>query len=222
MIARSLFLIAWLGLACCGAAAQAADSPGAAFPASHSPPIIDPARELKGRELVDALRKGGFVLYMRHAQAGSALPPCAASVLTPSGEEQARLVGSALRELKIPVGAVFASQTCRAQDTARALGLGEALVTEDLNPAGLPRGFDALAARGRRLAQMPPEGTNTVLVSHMHGAPRREEWIHIALCEIAVYRPDGKGGVEAVARIPAEAWQELIRSAVAGQAEMRQ
>jgi hypothetical protein len=50
----------------------------------------------------------------------------------------------------------------------------------------------------------------------MHGAPRREDWIHIALCEVAVYRPDGKGGFEAVARIPVEAWQQLIRTAVAG------
>ena len=62
-------------------------------------PIVNPANELKGSALLEALRKGGFVLYMRHAETGVVTEKCSQSNLTAAGEEQARKVGAALREL---------------------------------------------------------------------------------------------------------------------------
>ena len=68
-------------------------------------PLVNPADELKGRALVEALRAGGFVLYMRHAlQIPPTTEKCDTPGLTPVGEEQARNVGAAIRELKIPIG----------------------------------------------------------------------------------------------------------------------
>ncbi len=175
-------------------------------------PVVAPARELKGAALLEALRKGGYVLYMRHAlQIAPRLGPCEGSNLTPVGEEQARTVGNALRALKIPIGRVLSSEPCRNLDTARLLGFGEYEITIDLNPGGTPPGFDVGTARTARLAEMPRAGTNTILVSHVHGSKQLSEWLHLELAEIIVHRPDGKGGAEPVARVRVEGWGELIK-----------
>ncbi len=195
-----------------------AQAPSPALPATLGNPavlpIVAPARELKGAALLEALRKGGYVLYMRHAlQIAPRLGPCEGSNLTPVGEEQARTVGNALRALKIPIGRVLSSEPCRNLDTARLLGFGEYEITIDLNPGGMPPGFDVGIARTARLAEMPRAGTNTILVSHVHGSQKKSEWLHLELAEIIVHRPDVKGGAEAVARVRVEGWGELMRMA---------
>ena len=176
-------------------------------------PLVDPANEVTGAKFVDALRGGGYVLYMRHALQ---IPPtsekCDTSNLTPVGEAQARAVGAALRELKIPIGQVRSSQPCRNRDTARLLGLGPVEITDDLNPAGLREGFDVSAARLRQLQEAPPRGTNSLLVSHVHGSLKKAEWMHLEIAEIIVYRPDGKGSTMPVARVRVEGWEELVRN----------
>ena len=85
-------------------------------------PLVSAAQQLKGRALVDALRGGGYVLYMRHAlQKPPRTTGCELINLTPVGEEQARKVGAAIRDLKIPVGVIRSSEPCRNLDTARML-----------------------------------------------------------------------------------------------------
>ncbi|MEO8101618.1 MAG: hypothetical protein ABI790_03780 [Betaproteobacteria bacterium] len=180
-------------------------------------PVIAPARELKGAALVEALRQGGYVLYMRHAMQIAPKPgTCEGSNLTPAGEEQARTVGRAIRALKVPVGRVLSSEPCRNRDTSRLLGLGEYEITIDLNPVGSQPGVDFGAARTARLAEMPRGGTNTVLVSHVHGSRKKSEWLHLELAEIIVHRPDGQGGAEAVARVRVEGWGELMKAVGVG------
>ena len=73
-------------------------------------------------------------------------------------------------------------------------------------------GFDVSAARIRQLKEAPPRGTNTLLVSHVHGSLKKEEWMHLEIAEIIVYRPDGKGGTTPVARVRVEGWAELIEA----------
>lgn len=172
------------------------------------------AQELKGRALVEALRGGGYVLYLRHAlQKSPRTTGCEPKNLTPVGEEQARTVGAAIRELKIPIGVVRSSEPCRNLDTARLLGLGAFEVTEALNPGGMREGFDVHAARFKQLIEMPPSGTNMLLVSHVHGSTNKAEWMHLEIAEIIVYRPDGKGATTPVARVRVGEWAELLRVA---------
>lgn len=191
-----------------------AGTPDAPTVAPVAPPLVNAAQELKGRALVDALRGGGYVLYMRHALQ---FPPkttgCEPKNLTPVGEEQARTVGAAIRELKIPIGVVRSSEPCRNLDTARLLGFGAFEVTEALNPGGMREGFDVHAARFKQLIEMPPGGKNTLLVSHVHGSRNKAEWMHLEIAEIIVYRPDGKGATTPVARVRVEGWAELLRVA---------
>ena len=197
-----------------------------AVPAAPNLPLIDAAKELKGVVLVQALRKGGFNLYMRHAlsnlgQDGNLIQTplwwdnCAIQRnIADAGREQARKVGAAMRDLKIPISQVLTAQFCRTRDTGHAMGLGPIEITEDLNhQIGQRIGTDVNTARFRQLAEMPAKGTNRLLVSHTHGSPKTEERIMGSLqeAEIVVYQPDNKGGSEPIARIPVTEWDNLIK-----------
>ncbi|MBL8523722.1 MAG: hypothetical protein JNN20_08540 [Betaproteobacteria bacterium] len=190
--------------------AQAPAAAPAPAAVSEAPlPYIDAARELSGRKLLDALRAGGYNLYMRHAEQ---IPPktdaCEPINLTSRGVEQARRVGAAIRELKIPIGEVRTSEPCRNVDTAKTLGLGEYKVRKELNP-----GLEYGAPRTNMLMEMPVAGTNTILVSHVHGSRNKDEWMHLELGEVIVYQPNGKTPTAPVARIRVEGWDELLRLA---------
>jgi phosphohistidine phosphatase SixA len=179
--------------------------------------LVDKRDELSGITLIDALRQGGYVLYMRHAmQVPPEDKPCTGKDLTPKGEVDAQTVGAAIRDLKIPIGRLLTSEPCRNIDTARTLGLGPHEVTIDLNPGGSPPGFDVGAARSRRLAELPKPNTNTILVSHTHGSRKKSEWMHLETAEVIVYRPDGKGASTPVARIRVEDWAPLLKLANPG------
>lgn len=190
-------------------------------------PLIDPTKELKGAALVEALRKGGLNLYMRHAMSnigqdgGLNTTPmwwenCAIQRnIADMGKEQARKVGLAISELKIPISQVLTAQFCRTRDTGHAMNLGPLEVTEDLNhQIGQRVGFDINAARYKQLAETPPKGSNRLLVSHTHGSPKMEERImgSIQEAEIVVYKPDGKGAAEPIARIPPAEWENLVKA----------
>lgn len=190
------------------------------------PPLIDPAKEMKGIPLVKALRGGGYNLYMRHAQANIGQDGNLAQTsdwwhnceiqrnISEAGREQARKAGEAIRNLNIPVDRVITAQFCRTRETGHLLGLGPIEITEDINhQIGQRAGFDVNAARLKRLATIPAKGSNTLLVSHTHASARLEERIMTGLqeAEIIVYKPDGAGGAEPVARISLSEWQNLVR-----------
>ena len=193
-------------------------------PVAPQPPMIDSARELKGIALVQALRKGGYNLYMRHAQSNVGQDQdllktpmwwenCAIQRnMSDVGREQARKVGAGIRALKLPVGEVKASQFCRVRETATLMDLGAINVTEELNhQIGQRAGTDINATRFKLLTTAPEKGKNNVLVSHTHGSSRVEERIMSGIqeAEVVVYQPDGKGGAEPVARITVPEWDNL-------------
>lgn len=173
-------------------------------------PRIDPVNELKGRALIDALRKGGYVLYMRHTQTGTITPECTASNLTPAGERDARNVGAALRAAEIPIRRLLSSPVCRVLDTARLLGLRDPEVTSDLSNVPPNPDADLAAARSRLVATPPPAGGNVLLVSHMQGGKQEQDRIYLDLGEIVVFRPDGGGAAVPTARIRVDDWADFI------------
>lgn len=207
-VALPLLILVLLGLA------QAQTTPpGVAAPASASdsdPPTVDPAHALRGLALVKALQAGGTILFMRHAASAGALPVCPGqSGLTDVGIAQAKLVGAALRALKIPIGPLQASETCRAFDTAALLGLGAVQVNPQLNQArrDTPLEYDI---RFAYLRQIVPPGTNLMLVSHVQGGRVREESLMPEFAEVVVYRWSGAGQATPIARILPTQWQELL------------
>lgn len=195
-----------------GAATVPTRPDASALPPNIPPhPLVDPSRELKGAELIDALRAGGFVLYLRHTETGRVTRDCAESNLSPAGEEQAKRIGTVLRALKVPIGQIESSEVCRVQDTARLLGIGAVQTNEDLNNMPKRPGHELHAARARRLALPAPRGTNTLLVAHLLNGASPAERISLEIGETIVFRPDGKGGTDPVARIRLADWAALER-----------
>ena len=78
-------------------------------------------------DLIEALKQGGYVVYMRHAATDhtqkdldrSDLTNCTAQRnLSARGRDDAARIASIMRELGIPVSTVYSSPYCRARDTA--------------------------------------------------------------------------------------------------------
>jgi phosphohistidine phosphatase SixA len=168
------------------------------------------------------LRRGGLVIYFRHAatdQTGatdeaSDLSRCETQRnLSAEGRAQAEGIGEAIKALGIPVGTVAASPFCRTRDTAR-LAFGRFTVSKDLyfvisTDAGETK---RLADSLRRMLSTPPaKGTNSMLVSH--SANLLEAAGIFAKPEGAafVFRPLPDGKFEAVARILPEDWARAVK-----------
>ena len=172
---------------------------------------------LEGRALGDALRRGGFVLYFRHASTDfgqsdetmTSFEDCNAQRnLTDKGRDEARAIGAAMERDRIPVGDVLASPYCRTRETAQLI-FGRATVAPAVR--GGPAQADAQRYAGlvALLSDPVPPGTNRVIVSHgnpfhaVAGSP------YLAEGEAAVVAPRGAGRFEVVARIPRDRWADL-------------
>ena len=134
--------------------------------------------EAAGAALVERLRKGGFVMFFRHADTRGM--PCDRSFrvgdrdrqrnISPEGREQSERIGAALRELGIPFALpVQAGPVYRARDTAElAFGRGNVQVTDALladDYAGSRLNW-VLEQHRRLFSDHVPMGTNRVLVGH--------------------------------------------------------
>lgn len=222
MILRPMALVlTYLSVAAASAQTDATGGPpplagSAQAMAAARQPIIDPVAEIRGAELVKELRKGGYVLYMRHATNGPGTVgnPCPGgdSPLTEEGRAQAMAIGKAIRDLEIRFGHVWTSQTCRAQMTGELVVGGVVEQLPDLNPVNPAEPRDWVALRHRLLNALPPAGTNTLLVSHFHGAPNPQDRLFLDMAEVIVFSPQASGRPLALARIPAALWVELLRA----------
>jgi len=136
------------------------------------------APRLSGQALIDALRKGGLTILMRHTSTEPVAPDpetfdiadCKTQRnLSERGREQARAIAAALPKLGIRISKVASSPYCRCLETGR-LAFGTVEVSEVLS-VGDDLAFEEKHQRGREvrnlLATAPPEpGTNAVLLTH--------------------------------------------------------
>ena len=157
------------------------------------------------------LREGGYAVLIRHAatEPGVGDPPnfrlgdCSTQRnLSAEGRAEARRLGDAFRERKVPVERVLSSAWCRCQDTAR-LAFGEYEVWAPLNSffTDSSRGAPQTRALLERLAGMPAR-SNLVLVTHQVNITAATG-VFPASGEMVVVRPGGREGVEVVGRMPA-------------------
>ena len=181
--------------------------------------------ELEGSVLVEALRKGGYNIYFRHAatdwsqndqvsKAGdwTSCDPGRMRQLSETGRKTAGTVGEAIRALQIPIGQVLASPYCRTVETARNMKLGPVETTTDimnLRVAEYFGGTPAIAAHThRRLSMAPQPDTNTVLVAHGNVLVTATD-VYPQEAEAIVFRPEGNGTWTFVARISPQEWTRL-------------
>jgi phosphohistidine phosphatase SixA len=183
------------------------------------------ADTLTGRELVAALRSGGYVIVMRHARSPSA-PPDANSAnpdnptherqLDEAGRASAREMGEALRRLRIRIGRVLSSPTYRALETIRLGQFGSPQTYPQLGDAGHSMQADASGQRGawlrKRVSTVPMRGANTLIVTHLPNIAEAfpQEAQGLGEGEALIFRPDGKGTVTFIARVKIDEWSRWV------------
>ena len=133
--------------------------------------------------------------------------------LDAEGRATATAFGKALRDLKIPIGTVFASPTYRTLETARYAQLGTPQPRLELGDSGqsMSGGTDAQAAWLQKQVTQFPSGTNTILITHLPNLTRAFPQLAMDMAdgEALIFAPDGKGGSTVVARVKIEDWPKL-------------
>jgi phosphohistidine phosphatase SixA len=176
------------------------------------------------RDVLEDMKKGGYVVVVRHGRTNESADTKDASPLDLSncsgqlmlneiGTRQAQAIGEAFKKADVPVGKVIASTYCRAMETGRlAFGKAEpsdALLLEAFVPAPgtpVPAPWPQRVEMMKELiAAEPAAGTNTILITHFPNV-RAMLGVQIGFGDAAIVRPDSHGGVAVVARITAKEW----------------
>jgi phosphohistidine phosphatase SixA len=181
-----------------------------------------PAQTLSADALVNALRRGGYVLVMRHASSPREAPPKqlanadnvnAERQLDDTGRATAVAMGNAIRELKIPIGEVLTSPTYRALETVRLARLANPRIAAELGDGGqsMQAAAKPQAAWLQERAAQRPVGTNAILITHLPNMTAAfPQWVSgLADGETLVLGADANGGVTLVARIKIEQWPSM-------------
>jgi hypothetical protein len=164
--------------------------------------------------LLENLREGGFVLYLRHTSTDfsqndsrmTSYEDCTTQRnLTDRGREEARMLGQHVKRLKIPIGEVLASPFCRTMETAR-LAFGKATATNDVRGGPASNEGDRYAALRRLLSSAVPKGENRVISSHGNPFHALAGPPYLAEGEMAVVRPEGDGRFSVIGRIRLSDW----------------
>ncbi|MBZ5635837.1 MAG: histidine phosphatase family protein [Acidobacteriia bacterium] len=176
-------------------------------------------QQLQGQELVKALRQGGYVIVMRHASSPREVPDKATAnpdnvkperQLDKEGRDSATAMGKALRDLKIPIGAVLTSPTYRALETIRYAQFGNPQAFPELGDNGqsMQGGTEAQASWLRKKVTELPKGANTLIVTHMPNMSRAfpQSTERLEDGEALVFGPSG-----VLARIKIEEWKGMAK-----------
>ena len=182
------------------------------------------AEMLSGKPLVEALKKGGYVLIMRHASSPMTLPTKTTAdpgndglerQLDQKGKAAAEGMGKAIRALDIPLVDAISSPAFRARETARLAGFSKIMTFRELGEGekGMHAKIGDKQAEWlrKRAEELPPKGTDTLVVTHTPNikAAFGDKAEGIASGEALIFRPDGKGQTTLVARIKIWDWPAL-------------
>src|SRR5262245_13313331 len=174
-------------------------------------------------ELCAMLRAGGLVVVVRHAATNDdeadtdPLNPenvAEQRHLSAKGEDAAKALGTALRDIGVPVGTVITSQFYRAYRTAKLAGLDQAQKSADVTEGGLvvsPNENKRRASALRKLAStVPPAGTDIVVVTHKPNiiGAFGKDWFEVKEGETTIFKPDG-AGFQVIARVQIDEWPRI-------------
>jgi len=157
-------------------------------PVAHAAKVVPPNAPA-AHEIAQRMKRGGLILYFRHAQRqkwdsvmafdvfetaqgidSSKQSYLDAVCLTPQGKEEGMMIGAIMAFAKVPIGRVESSPSCRARQTAQlAFGridrLNIAYVHTPVTNATNAEAFGQ--ALHEALSNIPIlEGTNSVVVAH--------------------------------------------------------
>ena len=190
-----------------------------------TPSVAQSDNTLSGQALVEALRKGGYNIYFRHAATDwsqfdhvavsgdwTSCDPAKIRQLSEEGRATARAIGAAIRSLDIPIGQILASPYCRTVETASLMLQQPVETTTDIMNTRVAEYFGgsaAIAERTRQRLSAPPlAGTNTVLVAHGN-ILRTATSVYPDEAEAIIFRPGGDAAYSVVGRITPQEWARL-------------
>jgi phosphohistidine phosphatase SixA len=180
------------------------------------------AQPLSGRDLLQALRSGGYVIVMRHASSPQRPPAPGEAApgnrnrerqLDAAGRRDAIAMGAAIRRLRIPIAEVWSSPAFRAIETVRLADLPQPRISPHLGDHG--RGMPAIGLNRtrwlREQALKPPRsGADVLIVTQQPNidAAFGEAAAGLAEGEALVFHPEA-AGKRPVARIRIQDWPRL-------------
>ena len=173
-------------------------------------------------ELLREIRKGGFVLYLRHGATDNSRPDRVPGVdlndcttqrpLSDEGRAMMRYLGKAMREARIPFGQILVSPMCRTRESAQ-LAIGDTFeISEPLMySANMSREEKKprIEALKKILLEPVPAGSNRLLIAR---APNLDDLIGFFVKPegtLVVFRQTGPAGYEYMASIHPEDWRKL-------------
>lgn len=180
-----------------------------------------------GSQLIASLKQGGYVLVFRHTATDDGqkdLYPfkfddmSAQRQLSEKGRDMARQIGTAIKELAIPIGDIYTSRLNRAIEAGKLISGREVKPVDALTDSGNasasgmanPTGANAKAGQAvRQLVDAPPKaGTNTVLVTHKTNIADAfgKDAGDVQEGEAFVYRASTTGAAAYVGRIKPADW----------------
>ena len=185
------------------------------------------------QQLANDLRRGGYVIYMRHARTNKDwgdqisktlnLSDCNTQRrLSPDGKKEAMIIGKGVKSARVPVGQVVSSDYCRAYNTAQ-LAFGKYTKNSNLNflpcVECTPQDYKEYSRRvSPLLSAKPASGTNTFLVGHddpFQGATMGVEppqGIYPDPMGVSyVVKPMGNGKFDLVAKLLPTQWRVLAQ-----------
>ena len=179
------------------------------------------------RELVSALKQGGYVIVFRHGATDDSQKDIypfnfddmkTQRQLSEKGRDMARQIGAAIKKLGIPIGEVYTSRLNRAIETGKLLSDQEVRPVDALTDSGAgstsamasPTGGNAKAGLALRelINAAPKAGTNTLIVTHKTNIADAfgKEASDVQEGEAFVYRSSGSAPSALVARVKAAFW----------------
>lgn len=170
---------------------------------------LAPATGADSEALWALLKGGGQVIIMRHAETdpGVGDPPgfriedCLTQRnLSEAGREEARRIGAAFRDRKIPIERVLSSRWCRCLETAR-LAFGSVEAWPPLDSFFNDRSREPEQTRAvRRLASERPAIGNLILVTHRVNISALTG-VYPAPGEMVILTPEGNDAFRVAGRL---------------------
>lgn len=183
----------------------------------------DATKQLTDADLISSLKKGGHVIYVRHAttdvsntdQNREDLSDWSKQRnLSDKGRKEAVAMGLAFRAIGIPVADVVTSPYCRCIETGK-LAFGKAQISKDLafSVAEDKKDAEQLAkALKTMLGTKPTVQTNSVLISHSGNLQDAVNMFPKPEGVTMIFKP-GNNAYEFVQRVEAQEWLRLAEKA---------
>jgi phosphohistidine phosphatase SixA len=174
------------------------------------------------RALIEKLRAGGYVIYMRHGKTDNSRPDqlnvdlndCNTQrLLSDEGRQVAKDVGNAIRKAKIPVGDIFVSPMCRTKESAQLAFGPKFTVINDLFSSTNQTSEQkkpVIATTRRLLSEKVPAGTNRLILAHAPNLADTMGYFPKVEATVVILVPHGDR-FEYVASIKPEMWPDLLR-----------